>query len=750
MNAGVRLHSWRLDSLAEYLWTRALADPASIRLQTQSRGELVKARALDLQMKLTAVQLIHAEPWQFDEIFGEFSRQVTPDKVLELAETLEGSGANPRAIWIYRRLWETEPTNPHALRNLLNACRTGEDLETLEQVLGRTIEDGIFRANDAAQRDLVFQLIELLERRKDFEKGATLLGGLVQNAPHDMRLALRLAQFHEHAGKPILAERAYRKVLAVEPGNTSARLALAAMLEAAEKLPAAIELLERGTGADLDARLAQLYVKAARFDEAVAAIERIPIPGHVTATLAVANTLVETGDTHAARLIVRGALSRSSDPQTNFPLQSRLIELLASESDPALVRREMRRLRQMAGDETGLVAAYLDLLQRESIRLKVVSDFRRELAEAWSDGRGELLAGVAQLEWQLQNDERAGANSTWKQLLARRDLDDFTVERAATIFRHVQDGPHEIEALGRLARLDGANPERLIAWARALDREGRKRDALKVAEELTARAVFQEEMISRAAQTFAELGALDRARALFAEAVSADPTARNSALHLEYARLLLRQNDLKTARQVLRTAFRNPATTEMEVLVAWLSAAGRLEDIDPELAWFGVGGQRLLAAHHAVFTELEKSGRTRAALKIVEEHPEMLVRGFSSRVRTAASAAGFFVEGAALFERIMAQSPLTASETAGELGLLYADWAEAELRDLQLDRALEHLKRAHQLRADLWPVAERLSGIYVDRGETQLAAQTLRAFLEASGNNPEREKARQLLARIER
>jgi tetratricopeptide (TPR) repeat protein len=257
-------------------------------------------------------------------------------------------------------------------------------------------------------------------------------------------------------------------------------------------------------------------------------------------------------------------------------------------------------------------------------------------------------------------------------------------------------------------------------------------------------------LTGRAAQTFAELGALDRARALFAEAVSADPTGRIGALHFDYARLLLRQNDFKEARQVLRTVFRNPATADMEVLVAWLSAVGRLEEPDSELAAFALGGQRLIAARHAIFAELEQSGRTRAALSMVEEHPEMLVQNFSARVRTAATGAELFAEAAALFERVMAQSPLNATETASELALLYADWAEAELRGLQIDPALEHLKRAHQLRADLWPVAERLSGIHLDRGELVLAAQTLRAFLAASASSPDREKARQLLARIER
>ena len=749
LHAGMRLQGWRLDSLAEYLWTRALADPAWIQLEAQSRGELVKARAVDLRVKLTAVQLIRAEPWQFDEIFGEFSRKMTPDKVLELAETLEGSGANPRAIQIYLRLWEAEPANPHALRNLLNACRTSDDLQTLEQVLGRTIEDGIFRANDAAQRDLAFQLIELIEQRKDFAKGAALLGSLVQHAPQDMRVAFRLAQFHERAGQPALAERVYRRVLAIEPGNSSARLALATMLEAAGKLPAAIELLERGTGADLDSRLAQLYVHAGRLDEAVAALERVPVPGHVPATLAAANLLAQTGDTHAARLMVRAGLSRSSDLQTNFPLQSRLIELLAPQTDGALVRREMRRLRQMAADETGLIAACIDLLQRESIRLQCMPAFRRELAEAWADGGGDLLAGVAQLQSQLQSADPAAAR-TWKQLLARRDLDDFTVDRAATVFREAGDEAHEIEALAKLARLDGANPDRLIVWAHALDRQGRKREALKVVDELTARAVFHEDLTGRAAQTFAELGALDRARALFAEAVSADPTGRIGALHFDYARLLLRQTDLKEARQVLRTVFRNPAISDMEVLVAWLKAVGRLEEADAELASFALGGQRLLAARHAIFAELEQSGRARAALRMVEEHPEMLVQNFAARVRTAATGAELFTEGAALLERVVAQSPLNGSQTASELAVLYADWAEAELRSLQLDPALEHLKRAHQLRADLWPVAERLSGIYLDRGEPALAAQTLRAFLAASASTPDREKARQLLARIER
>ena len=742
--AGGQLHDWGLDPLAQFWWERALSDSAWVRLQAQLHGVPVQDRTGEVRMRLMALRIAHAEAWQVDELLEPFLRQAGSDQILMLAETLEAAEAHPRAIQIFRRLWEADPSNPRALSDLLKAARESDDFETLEEVLARAVEGGASRAHDGVRRDLALQLAEIYERRQEWGKALEVLKNLLEAAPHESRLISRLAQLHESAGQTAEGEAAYRRLLGMDPGNLPARLALAAMLEKRGEIASAIECLEHATGADVAARLAPLYVKGGRIDDAFAVLDRVPMPAHVPAALLVVDALVTTGEAREGRSVLRNALARCTDAQAGFPLQSRMIELLAPETDAAAIPREIRRLRQLAGNESGLLLAYYELLQRHAARLKVDPEFARELADAWDHGRGSMLAGVAQLQRNLQHGEPAAAAAVWTLLLGRPDLSDLAAEGAASAFRAAGDLPRETEALGRLARLDAGRAERLKRWAGALQLGGHSAAAATVAEELAARAVFDASLLPLAAQTFVEVGALERAAELYAEAVRADPTGNHHAVHLEYARLLLRQENHGAARRILKTAHRNPANGDFSALAAWARQAGG----HAKLAEFGLSAGQLAAARQALFTELENTGNAREAIELLDEYPQMLGTGMAARVQALAETGGVLEEAAALLERVLGQAALPEAEPTSALARIYLAWAEAELHDLKPDVAFAHLRRAHALVPELWAAAERLSAMYVDRKEPKLAAQTLRSFLAASKDAAERDKARQALARL--
>ena len=198
------------------------------------------------------------------------------------------------------------------------------------------------------------------------------------------------------------------------------------------------------------------------------------------------------------------------------------------------------------------------------------------------------------------------------------------------------------------------------------------------------------------------------------------------------------------SRTVLRLAFRNPAAHDVDLLVRWFAATGRIEQANAELFSFGLTPQLLVVARRALFGEMDKSGRIALAVKLLDEQPEIFETAMCARLRAAAKTAGVFAEAAALIERIIAQSPLEGAEPANELALLLVDWADAEPGD----PALARLKRAFDLRPDLWDAAERLSRLSAESGDVKLAAKTLRTFIDATKNAGEKEKAKQNLDRL--
>ena len=65
---------------------------------------------------------------------------------------------------------------------------------TLERILTRVVDEGHFLKNDAAHRDLVQQLVDVLARRGEIEGARTRLREITERPPIDARPLMKLAE----------------------------------------------------------------------------------------------------------------------------------------------------------------------------------------------------------------------------------------------------------------------------------------------------------------------------------------------------------------------------------------------------------------------------------------------------------------------------------------------------------------------------------------------------------------------------
>ncbi|HEX8295267.1 MAG TPA: hypothetical protein VF593_03140, partial [Chthoniobacteraceae bacterium] len=482
--------------------------------------------------------------------------------------------------------------------------------------------------------------------------------------------------------------------------------------------------------------------------DAFIALERIPAAVQVAPTLLFAEALVAKGDTKQARGAVLQAIARSPDVRVSFPLQSRLIELLPMDGQPAAAWREFRRLRALAGEATEFISGYFDLLLVQASRLKLEKECARELEVEWAGGDGLPAAGLALVEWQLSRGDAAAAEATCATLLARADAGETVMHKLVDALDKAKRPELAAKAKERLARLTPLNHDASLDLARRLHQVGQTPRSQQVLRELAARAILNDEIAGEVAKAFLEIGLPAEARKLFAEAVAADRSARNYAVHLQYARLLREEKDLAGSRQALISAFRNPANREVGEIVAYLAAANRLEEFERELTAFELAPELRSEVRRVVFKEHETAGRAEAAFAIIGEHPELLEGDLPARMRALAVKSGAFASATALLERGLAESPLENDAITKSLASLYGEWAAVELNALQVDSAMTHLRRGHELRPDDFPVARLLSQLCSERGDRKTAAATLDAFIAATTDAVEREKARQLLRRF--
>jgi tetratricopeptide (TPR) repeat protein len=267
--------------------------------------------------------------------------------------------------------------------------------------------------------------------------------------------------------------------------------------------------------------------------------------------------------------------------------------------------------------------------------------------------------------------------------------------------------------------------------------------ATRIAEELAARSVFSTELIAVAAEAFETLGELPRARSLYNEAVSADPTAHRPEAHFALARLFLKLKEFGASRQILRGVARNGAAEIVPPLLEYMKASGRITESD-DLEDFDLSKQHRTDLSRAVFAEHLDAGRIATAVALGEKHPDILDDASAASLRMAVKKTGDFDAALAWLERRHSQQ----NGDSSTLALMLFDRAEAELASLQVEPALARLQHAHELKPGMWMVAERLAELRLKRNEPKLAEKVLNAFLAVANDPAEKDRARQLLSRI--
>lgn len=745
LDTGVQLDAVKLSDLAAYFWEKALADEALVQLQGDQAANLAR----DIRQRLCVFRAAEAPPAELNPWLDMFARSAPADGLAPLASALSGMGAHARAITIFRQIWEREPGDTEAVRNLLNACRTAGDNDTAEVVLRAILNDGGGRLPDGARREFLLQFADVLEHQGDLNGARTALGSAVENTPGDTRLLLRLAELHDRAGHADQAIATYQRLLVMEPGNLAARLALSTLYENQNRMGDALALFQSGTGPDFDARLAVLQCKNNQPEAALTTLDRILPPQHITPALALATAFATRDDRAHARLAVQGALSRTTDARLCFPLQCKLVELLTPEDGQVIARRELRRLRRFAatGDNPGLLGSYLDFAGTQSSRLKIHADFVTEVRTLWVDGSGPIPAGVALALAQIEDGDKTGLGATLRQLLPREDVNDTWLQNVADALEKAGDREALSRVQERIAQVNPLNEQNFINLAHTLQQLGRTDAARTRLETLALRATLNEDSLGKVAQGFADIGETKRAEALFAQAARSDRYAHNWATLLQYARLQTAQGDFAGAKKTLRTAFTVPANSVYGDIIDWMAAAHRLDHADEEMGDFGLSPARLEELRRALFAYFEKAGQPANALALAEAHPTMLKPALAVRLRKLVATAHEFERGAKLMEKVAAQADSSGVYSL-ELALLHGDWAQAEQAAGRADSALAHLRTAHEQHPEILDITLRLSGLQQERGDRQGAIQTLQSFLAVAKVPGEIEQAKAQLAKL--
>jgi tetratricopeptide (TPR) repeat protein len=534
-------------------------------------------------------------------------------------------------------------------------------------------------------------------------------------------------------------------LLTLDSGNIAARLALATLLENEKRPEAALPLLAKAAGPEVDARLAILQVKSGQIEEGLATLDRVSSPQHVTPALTVATLITERGDRRLARSVVQSSIARTVDPGMSFPLLCKAVELLTPEDGAPTAQRELRRLRQAALGKETLLASYLEFAQNQSERLGVTAEFSAELKTLWSAGTGPIAAGTVLLAAELKRNA-ADAEKTLEQLLARRDGGEVWPYRIATVLEGANRPEWLVRVREHLARSNPALGQAAIDWARSLDQLGRKAEARAALEQLQARTPAGDELAGKIAQAFAQLGDSARARKLFAEAVRHDPFVRLFHTHLDFARLQLAERDFSGAKRSLRAAFSNPANREFPVILDWLAASGQLEQADAALLDLGLTGGRHATVRRALAQRLIAERKLTAVLALLEAQPSALSADLLPQLHELARSEQGFQPLAALLEKLVAQDA-TNQELTLALTKVLGESAANELAAGRTEPALTLLRRAHELRPEQFAAVRDLATLQIQLKTPKRAIEVLERFLATPAPPAELEAARELLAR---
>jgi hypothetical protein len=539
------------------------------------------------------------------------------------------------------------------------------------------------------------------------------------------------------------AESTWRGLIALEPGHATARTSLAYLLEKRGRLQQALEVLARTGSTEIDPHAPVILAKLARDDDAFDSLERISPQQLAAAARELAAVLVERNERSLARAALQHALARVSDPMSVLQLRTHLIETFEPEKYREIILREIRNLRRQAREDFARTAFYLSWLQQKASDLGIADFATAELESAWDNGKGATAAGVALLDRAFERRDSTVAFKLADQLAVRRDA---TSALLYNVLAKADERWPEL-AVRLQERLTRANPmddQRVLGWARALQKSGQNDKAIEVLQTWGARAGIGETFAGQVAELYGDLGRSDLAEPLFSHAISQDLSGKNYSSLIAYAKFKQKAGDLRSARRLLASAFTYPGCRDYAALVEWITAAGRLSAIDDELVSFRLTPMQKLGTRKALFRKHCLAGDSKAALATLQEHPAIRDESTAPELQKLLTTTGEYQLGASLLESWLIQGERNDISVRNALAQIYSDWADADERSGKEPDLLKHLARAVELNPVSYPAVRKLALIYQRAGLVDQASGLLEQFIGMSDASPERTEARRL------
>ena len=431
-------------------------------------------------------------------------------------------------------------------------------------------------------------------------------------------------------------------------------------------------------------------------------------------------------------------------------MQRVFVDLFCTAQDvpPETFLREMRRLERFASIAPGQRAQYQTDRSALAIARGATEWLENELKQEWRGGAGDIAAGDLLAKLYFETKRWEPLHQLVAAVDARPNLPEQTLYSLALRLAETGHAALALPITERLYQRFPQNAEYVLLRARTLWDSGRRQDATRALEAADAANIFREGASSQAAGLWATLGERGRARLSLEETLARDPFAvRSAPTQVWLATFDLEDHRVDDAYRLLASAYRHPATADMEPLVNALAASGRLEaDTGGDLP----GGDlpmiflRRAQLFAAVGERLRRDGHTDEAFSLIRAHPELLteVPGFAEALRRNATA-----------EQIPALTTLLETAVAGSefgsppLARMLAKLLLRSAEDAPTGSAdaMNLLTRAHELAPDDFAVSRFLAASFLTQGQSAQAAELLRPYLTEEALPSDRGAARHAL-----
>jgi tetratricopeptide (TPR) repeat protein len=661
---------------------------------------------------------------------------------MRFAEGLESLAAGrAHAVGIWKMAWELDPQNPSALRKLVDASRAAGDVAAGEAVRRRCVEEYINPGNDTTPREFALELADLLEARGAAGEALAVIEKAAARNPEELRLLLRQAELLERAGRAGDAAVVWRRMGVLDGGTAHTRITLAGLLEQRGKFAEAIEMRTRA-GASGDTALPELFCKNGQVDEAMLALERLTGSGAVQAAMAVAEVLGLRGEGRLARSVLTAAAAKTTEPRALLQVRAKLLTIPGFPPARNFLTRMQERMRDTAREHPELAAAYFDFFERYAARFGIEEEWRREVASARAEGKGDAAAGMVMLRRECAGGEEAVARRTCEALLNRADVTDASLEALRILVRSAGRADLQLLVAEKTAMRSWPSADGMLEQVRLLAASGSRERAAQLLAQHAWLAGFAggAETLGRA---WLSLGDAAQAQAFLSRAMKEGAPSVLAAM----AQAQVVMNHFPAAKLLLRRAFTEPVCHEYAALAGYLEACGELARWSEAAEEFGLSARGRHELQLAIFALHEKQARVREALALVAAAPGIVSPSGESRgegalppvdcarLRRLAVRTGEFEQVAESFRRLSASH---MPDAAAELEALHAEGAE-RLGDVA--EALAHFERAAGMRPASWEFARRVAEMRMRGGEPAKAKAVLEHFLSVSHSQGAREAA---------